>query len=545
MPGKIRLGIIVRRYEIFLWEYRVLEEILNSGFAEIGLLIVVNEDTARPGNPGTPLFYKIHEKLDHAFYKRKFDYDEKRNILSLLEGIQTVSFNPLKKETGEKGSDDVISRIRNYNLEIILTFADPVLAGTLLNVSGYGILSYNIGDSRIIRGFSDGYREVIKKLPETGVELRISGNDFGENTVIYRTGLITHNNSLNVNRNQLYSLASLIIPRAIKGICLYGKTYLDRSVNKYNPDLEIFSDKLSGYPSAFESFKNLLVVFNRAVFNKFQPADKGRWTLYFLAGRKKHPFQIDFNAFKELKATNDRYWADPFVISKDNFHYIFIEEFVYKNGKGHISVLKLDNTGKMLSSERIIEKPYHMSYPFVFELNGNFFMIPETRGNKTIELYKCIKFPDKWEIEMNLMDNISASDSTLLFHDKKWWLFTSVNETGNETNSFNELFLYYSDDLFSKTWKSHSDNPIITDIRSSRQAGRIFKYGDKIFRPAQDCSGRYGRAFNINRISLLTTDEYQENLVSVHAPDWDKKLKGMHTFNFNDEIIVVDAFKIS
>jgi hypothetical protein len=168
-------------------------------------------------------------------------------------------------------------------------------------------------------------------------------------------------------------------------------------------------------------------------------------------------------------------------------------------------------------------------------------MIPESKGNRTIQLFCCTSFPGKWEFVMNLMENISATDSTLFYHNEKWWLFTAVDELNSPSVPFSELFLYFSDDLFSGHWQSHPLNPVITDIKVSRPAGRIFILNDKLYRPSQDCSGDYGKAFNLNHITKLSTDEYEEILISKVEPHWDRTLVGTHTFNFDDNICVIDA----
>jgi hypothetical protein len=139
------------------------------------------------------------------------------------------------------------------------------------------------------------------------------------------------------------------------------------------------------------------------------------------------------------------------------------------------------------------------------------------------------------------MEDISAVDSTFYFHDNKWWLFTSIDEMEYPGLIYNELFLFYSDDLFSGKWKKHPANPIVTDISTSRCAGRIFNQDGKIFRPSQDCSGGYGRALNLMHITKLSESEYEENLVTKVEPDWDKRLVGMHTFSLDKNIMVLDA----
>jgi len=76
------------------------------------------------------------------------------------------------------------------------------------------------------------------------------------------------------------------------------------------------------------------------------------------------------DSFGIIASPKGRFWADPFVISKNGNHYIFIEEYLFNIKKAHISVLKLDDKGILLSAEKIIERHYHMSYPFVFELKA-------------------------------------------------------------------------------------------------------------------------------------------------------------------------------
>ena len=94
----------------------------------------------------------------------------------------------------------------------------------------------------------------------------------------------------------------------------------------------------------------------------------------------------------------------------------------------------------------------------------------------------------------------------------------------------------------SDKWISHPYNPIVSDIRTSRPAGNIFIYDGKIYRPSQDCSGRYGKAFNLIQILIINEKEYKEKEVIKVSPDWEKKLKGAHTFNFDDNFTIIDTY---
>jgi hypothetical protein len=105
-----------------------------------------------------------------------------------------------------------------------------------------------------------------------------------------------------------------------------------------------------------------------------------------------------------------------------------------------------------------------------------------------------------------------------------------------------ELFLFYKDDLFSGEWMAHPQNPIISDVKSSRPAGSLFVKDGKLFRPSQDCSKAYGYGFDLNEIVVLSETEYQERKEMSVRPNWDKKILATHTFAKLGSLIVIDAF---
>ena len=167
-------------------------------------------------------------------------------------------------------------------------------------------------------------------------------------------------------------------------------------------------------------------------------------------------------------------------------------------------------------------------------------MIPETSGNKTIEIYKCVSFPDKWEFQMNLMENLHAVDTTVHYYENKFWLFVNIKEN-NGASAWDELFLFYSDELLTTRWIPHPQNPVISDVRQARPAGPIFTYNEKIYRPSQDCSCTYGYATNINEIIVLNETEYKEKKITTIFPEWNKKVTAVHTYSQADGLVVIDA----
>ena len=184
-----------------------------------------------------------------------------------------------------------------------------------------------------------------------------------------------------------------------------------------------------------------------------------------------------------------------------------------------------------------------MSYPFIFRADETYYMIPETCQNRTIELYRCTEFPWKWQYERNIMENLNAADTTLFNYNGKWWLFTAIDQTDNISGSSTELFLFYTDDVLNGEWKSHPMNPVVSDVRNARPAGSLFIQDDKIYRPSQDCSMRYGRSLNINLVTKLNAKEYKEIIIKTCKPGWDNKIKGMHTLNTDKDFTIIDVYK--
>lgn len=263
-----------------------------------------------------------------------------------------------------------------------------------------------------------------------------------------------------------------------------------------------------------------------------------QWSL--LISNTSPELPISWNDFKLLQPPKDRFWADPFLWKKDGEYYIFYEELPFKTMKGHISCLKIDQELNIVSNAVVLERPYHLSYPFLFEYHDQLYMVPETKQNNEIELYKCQSFPSKWEKAASLISNVQAVDTTLLEWNKKWWLFTNVVKPGG--NAYDSLYLFYADSPLSTHWTPHPLNPIVEDIKRARPAGNITKVDNLLIRPSQDCSSRYGYAINFNRIDILSETDYKETLLESFKPIQNNKaLLATHTWNKFDKLQVIDA----
>jgi hypothetical protein len=241
--------------------------------------------------------------------------------------------------------------------------------------------------------------------------------------------------------------------------------------------------------------------------------------------------------FVKLIPPPDRFWADPFPVEFEDRRFIFVEEFFFQTQLGRISLFEIDSAGKAQGPVPVLERDYHLSYPFVFEWQGTHYMIPETFASGQIELFRAENFPHGWVLDRVLIPNIRAVDATLAFMHGRWWMFASVAAEGE---AWDELSIFHADSPLGP-WTAHSGNPVKSDARSARPAGRIFEWNDKFYRPAQDCSARYGHSIVIHEVVRITPDEFVETQVSRIEPAWTDHLLATHTINADGALTVIDG----
>jgi hypothetical protein len=232
-----------------------------------------------------------------------------------------------------------------------------------------------------------------------------------------------------------------------------------------------------------------------------------------------------------------RFYADPFALSIGSCLHIVFEDFDYRQAKGRISSITLmpDHTATLLRP--VLETPGHASYPFLVIDRSNIYCVPETAEERRVSLYRAVKFPDVWEMDAILIDNFAALDSTLFYHEGRWWLFCTSAEPGGE----HKLYAWFSP-VLRGPWKAHPLNPLKCNPRSSRPAGTPFVTGGSLYRPAQDCSQTYGGAITLNRIHSLSPTDFMEEEVGQLTPDPDGPYPvGLHTLCPAGDVTVVDG----
>ncbi len=553
--SKLKIGLLVDEMELSAWKYRMLEIIQQSDYAEI-TLIVQNSPPAeqRTQSVASRVATKFASgQLWNAIVRKVLTIGEQllvdkpgqlpdasREIDSrqLLAGIEIIKVHPRRQHFSDYVEGDELAAIVARDVDVFIRLGFRILRGGILRSARYGVWSYHHGDNRVNRGGPPGYWEVMESTPETGSILQIISEDIDNGNVIYRSFSSTNDRSLTDNTSNFYWKTLHFIPRKLKDLHQNGNNQFFAKLKEDNVHPQFYDRRLYKLPTNSELsillWKKLLQKLGRKWHDLFY---FNQWMLLY---DTREGMSTSLWRFKHLTPPKDRFWADPFIVARDDRYYIFIEEFLYATQKGHISLIVMNKHGVLEPSVRILETPYHLSYPFIFEFENDTYMIPESRANRTVELYKCTAFPRKWEFQKNLMTNCDVADSTLLQWQGKWWLFANRVETKG-ASLWDELFLYHSDSPLSDKWIPHPSNPIVSDVKSARPAGQLFVRDERLYRPSQNCSGHYGYGFNICEITKLTDTEYEEQIVSKVEPKWDARIVSTHTINYAGGLTVIDG----
>ena len=236
-------------------------------------------------------------------------------------------------------------------------------------------------------------------------------------------------------------------------------------------------------------------------------------------------------------------FADCFYVENQGRHFIFFEEVDDQHPVGFLSVLEVFKDGRSTEPQTILKLDYHLSYPCVFKVENDWYMIPESSANKTVELWKCTDFPTQWEKHSNLLEGIEAVDTTPFYHDGMWYLFTSTRRNCKKFGD--RLDLFFTEDILNPNWQEHPQNPVCKGQQQFRMAGKPFMYQNKWVRPSQDSLKRYGGNIELKEIIKLSPTEYQEQLLEVILPHWNSQDDGCHTINNEDNFVVLDAIRLS
>lgn len=532
------------------WAFRMIERIVASEYASVELVVLDGSKSVPPLKRVRRRWRTIPGRVAHCLLERSYAYLVRKQVARpdamapcdatpLLEGVPVMRVRPIRKRFSDFFEDSDVDAIEECEIDVFVRLGFRILRGRILSSARHGVWSYYHGDNRVNRGGPAGFWEVAEDWPTTGSILQVLNEDLNGGLVLQRSWSCTSNYSVECNRNNLYWKMLSFVPRKLEELHRLGPEAFFEKARRQNAHPDIYDRRLYTQPTNAQLFGFICRIVCAKVANLRRHFMIEQWALRFHFG---NGLSTSFRRFKRIDPPLDRFWADPFVLYRDGKYYVYFEELIYTEDRGRIMLLVLDEEGDYSPPVPVLERPYHLSYPFLLEHGGELYMIPETAQNRTIETYRCTRFPDVWEPHATLMDDVCAVDATLFEHVGRWWLFANIVENEG-ASSWDELFLFHAESPLSTEWTPHPCNPIVSDVSSARPAGELFRRNGRIYRPSQDSSRRYGYGMKLHEITDLSPERYAETCVEQIEPKWGKELLGTHTLNHRGRLTVIDVLQ--
>jgi hypothetical protein len=457
----------------------------------------------------------------------------------ILAGIPLKPLTPLTGESRARFPQEAMEYLRSLDLEVIVRFGRGNLTGEILKVARYGVWSYYHSDSRSYRGGPAHLWELIEGNPVSGVELRVLDEQPDAGLVLDRALFQTSPTlSVRANRFAPYWGSTHFVIRALHTVHERG---CDASRAAAAPRWP-YQGRRANYrrPTAFDLARWLVPALTRRMLRRaVGPQMTTRWRVAWRRSAKPLFPSVSLGDLRQFRwAANPpgHFLADPFVAADRSTTWLFVEDFDIAADKGVIAAAEINADGELGPLRTVLERPYHLSYPHVFAHDGEMFMIPESLQSGAIELYRARRFPDDWVLEGRLVE-LRCVDATPFERDGRFWMFAAPMPVLGHAPST----LLFSAPALTGPWTLHPASPVASDARVARNAGAVFSYGRRWFRPAQDCAPTYGRALVLHEIEALDAEHYAERAVARLEPTWMRDLVGVHTYNRSGEWETIDG----
>ena len=551
----LRVGVFVDSMLQPRWVHALLAAIGASAFSTISLVILREAPQLDGGGALQRMrrlmdqrqhwLYALYGKIDDALFYVRPDPFELTGIESLIAGSPVLHIAACSTEPCDSLSDEECAAILRYDLDVTLQFGCR-MRGRALQVAKHGMWACGAGGAEELDTRLVGFWEMMEGRPVTATTLHMLMPEPERDRVIGRSFTRTEKRSSKGNRLFCCQRAAALVVRKLHDLHELGPEAL-AIIDLRNQGEPSTRDRSDILPTNGEMLVSMARKGGRFVRSRLGRA--GSFLQWFVAyrfddatdfaGDVPHPAP---DGLRYIVPPRDRFWADPFPVYYGDRYYIFVEQYLYQQQRAHIAVLELGRDGKWTPPVPVLERQYHLSYPFVFQWHGDYFMCPESKASGAVELYRAKAFPFVWELEATLLPDVRAVDPTLVEIGGRWWMFANVARVDlSEPSAWDdELHLFYAPTPLGP-WTPHRRNPVKANLRGARPAGRLFRLNGELYRPAQDCSERYGGAMTINRIVRIDPDEYREVVVSEIRPQWTAGLLRTHTINAARGLTVVDG----
>jgi hypothetical protein len=545
----LKIGLLTDGAELRLFDAELVRKIQSAGIAEI--VLIVQQEL-----PGKSLLKEGWRALKRGTLIRSVAFRVAVRIERWIIAIRKPEINdvfrtipidqvcsaarlPVKPIVSRSGyvhrfATDDVEAIKSRKLDLMLRMGRGILRGDILNAASNGIISYHHGDNRTHRGGPPGFWEALEERDYTGFVIQKLTEELDAGEVLMRGEVATKPTYL-LNQYHLYKASIVSMIDLLTRMQREGASGRTRGIEA----IDWYSNLIYTTPSVANTLRYLQLFFWRILARIIRTVLMKRdvWELRLLDADWR---KLVLWKAQVLSPPRGKFWADPFIVSRSHQKAIFFEEYEFEHGKGHIAALVSAGDGSITYAGPVIQAPYHLSFPYVFRFQGDYYMCPETQGARSVQLWRCTSWPLQWGFHKTILSDVNAVDTMIFERDGRWWLLTNLDRDG--TGDFSrELHVYHSASPLSEMWTPLPANPVVTGASRARNAGLLFGDG-KIYRLAQSQGfDRYGRSIKLFEITSLSERGYSETLIAELLPNRGLNATGIHHLSACEDTVVFDA----
>ena len=284
--------------------------------------------------------FRLIISLEKLYLKRSSLHSDHYRIFDLSKLVDEIfTLSPIVSKSGlvYRFSTEDIEKIRALDLDLLIRCGSGILRGDILHASRLGIISFHHGDNRINRGGPAGFWECYYEWPQTGFIIQRLTEELDAGEVLVRGSFATrYIHSL--NQAELCKKSNAHLKNLLNRIALTGK--LPPAENTPIP----YSSILFQNPPRLHQcvvygikvVKRILIKGGAKILGL-----KERWGISLLSGNWG---KAVFWRSTEVKPPRGRFWADPFLCLYNGITFCFVEDFIYKTNRGHITALEIMGT---------------------------------------------------------------------------------------------------------------------------------------------------------------------------------------------------------
>jgi hypothetical protein len=535
---RLRVGVLIDGPVVPRYVATILEDIARCNFAVVELAVVVHAADERSHG----LLYEIYTRADRAVGGEL----DPLALVGLSAGLASID----RLDASPGGAlepwltADTLDEIRRRDLDVILRFCAALPRGEILRAARHGTWSYHFGADEDARDAPPFFQQVVERAPTRDVQLEVLEDEPAAGLVLCRSSFGSHGNMLlaHYRRVAIWETTHFILWKLHDLHELGWERVCGQAVPRVSARR---APGIARPPTTADMVRFLAPRVPAAIVNRVrgERQDHGvhiRWQVGLRRGGA--PFgctreSTSLDGFRWIDAPRGHYWADPFLIEREGSTFVLFEDYEYARRYGAIRGAEVRRDCTLGPPFTCLDLGYHLSFPHVFDQDGETFMIPESLSDGTVTLYRARRFPDDWVPEKVLFRG-NATDTTTWREDGHFYFFTTLHDRDDRGM---KTILFVADTLTGE-WRLHPGNPVSADARHARNAGTIFRRQGRLFRPSQDCGPRYGHGLNLEEIVGLTEDRYEERAwCTVDPSALPFPAIGVHTFNQCGDLEAIDA----